>query len=443
MAEQTERPSTTDAATPAPVTGPAPRGETARRALPWALALVALGLAAALWLVGSARVEARSRGDSGDAHRSAREREIARMIATLGDVRSATVLIGNSAAGHGGASVTLELRDRSALSAETASAVAGLVASAVPGLAPEDVVVVDSRDAARTYRLSGDTGAAGDGGAVLRLRREVERALADKLRALFAGMHIDCVAVVSAEIDLDRVKKHIVDVDPQRTGGVVLKDERGYLAPDEAAATAAPRRGASAGRAAALPGAASRRRDETRKTEFDVSRLTQEVTKAVGRVAKVRASVVYFDRRTQSADGKWSYDTTVGSEENRLKYTRLAVRALGLEDYDEKSVEVQYMKSASAAPSVEEARRWPDVVGWAIGIGAAALAVAALAGAAVAVARMRTRRTLPATEAQPAATEAGPEVPASEKLRRDVTRTVAEDVGRAAGILRRWIAREG
>ena len=442
MAEQTERPSMTNAVAEAREAGSARRGGTIRSALPWAFAALALCLAGALWLVGSARVEARSRGgNSDDAHRSAREREIARMVVTLGDVRSATVLIGDAAAGRSSASVALELRDGCALSAETASAVAGLVASAVPGLAPENVVVVDSRDAARTFRLSGDTGAAGDGASALRLRRDVERALADKLRSLFAGMHIECVAVVSAEIDLDRVKEHLVDVDPQRTGGVVLKDERGYLAP-ATDAMSAPRRGASAGRSAVLPGTTRpSRRDETRTTEFDVSRLTQEVTKAVGSLANVRASVVYFDRRMQGADGTWSYDSTVSSEENRLKYKRLAVQALGL--YDQDAVEVQYMPSASATPLVGETRRGPDVLGWAAAAGVFLVAIAALAGASVAVARMRRRRASPGLETQPAAAEAGPEIPASEKLRRDVARTAAEDVGRAAGILRRWIAREG
>jgi flagellar M-ring protein FliF len=366
------------------------------------------------------------------------------MVATLGDVRSATVLIGEAGGRGGKASVTLELREGCALSAEKASAVAGLVAAAAPGLAPEDVVVVDSRDAARTYRLSSDSGVASEGAAALRLRREVECALADKLRALFTGMGIDCVAVVSAEIDLDRVREHLVEVDPRATGGVVIKDERGYPTPEGARGAAATGRGASAGRPAVLPGAGAGRVDETRRTEFDVSRLTQEVTKAVGRLAKVRASVVYFDRRKQDADGTWSYDKTVASEENRIAYRRLAIRALGLEDYDEDAVEVQYMPSARAEPVVEDARlRGRDVLAWAAGAAATALAIAVVVAVVVAFARMVRRRGAPPAEAVAALPEGEPELPASERLRRDVARTAAEDVGRTAAILRRWIAREG
>jgi flagellar biosynthesis/type III secretory pathway M-ring protein FliF/YscJ len=355
------------------------------------------------------------------------------MVSTLGDVEAATVLIGGAGGSRGGASVTLEMRAQSELSAETASAVAGLVASATPGLTPEDVMVVDSRDAARSYKLSGDAGVASEGAAALRLRRDVERALADKLRALFTGMGIDCVAVVSVEIDLDRVKELDVAVDPKGTGGVVMKDERGYVRPSEA-------RGASAGRPAALPRTTASRGGETRTLVFDVSRLTKEVTKAVGSVAKVRASVVYFDRRKQNADGTWSYDTAVG-DKNREIYQRLAVRALGLEDNGD-AVQVEYMPSASSKPTVADAGgRGTNVIAWAAS--ATAVAIALIAGAVIALGRIRRSRTEQQMEATAAASETNLELSASEKLKRDVAKTAAEDVGRTAAILRRWIAREG
>jgi len=432
MAEQTERPSRGNGSPEAKAAAGTPGAGASKRGFPWAImgaALVgALGLALALRLVGPVRAEARARsGSPDDVRRSAREREIARMVSTLGEVRAATVLIGESGVG-GKASVTLEMREGCALSAEKASAVAGLVAAAAPGVAPEDVVVVDSGDAARTHRLSDTSGVASEGAAVLRLRHEVESALADKLRVLFTGMGIDCVAVVSAEIDLNRVKEHLIEVDPKGTGGVVVRDERGYPAPQGAPGPAATEEGA-------VPAS------EMRRTEIDVSRLTQEVTKAVGRLANVRASVVLFDRKTQKRDGTWEYTSV---EKDLANYKSLAVRALGLEDYDKDAVEVQYMPSARATPAMEEAPMiGAGALTLALGAAATALALAALAGLAYALARIRRGRAAPKAEAEAAAPESAEEVPAVERLRTDVSRTAAADVGRAAAILRRWIAREG
>jgi len=417
MAEQTESPSRGNGSPEAMAPAGTPGAETPRRGFPWAIvgaAIVgALGLALALRLVGPVRAEVRARAvDPDDARRSAREREIARMVATLGEVRAATVLIGESGVG-GKASVTLEMRPGCALSVEKASAVAGLVAAAVPGVAPEDVVVVDSGDAARTHRLSDTSGVASEGAAILRLRREVESALADKLRALFTGMGIDCVAVVSAEIDLDRVKEHLVKVDPDNTGGAVMREERGN-----------PESG------------------ETRKTEIDVSRLTQEVTKAVGTLANVRASVVLFDRKTQRQDGTWEYTSV---EKDLANYKTLAVRALGLEGEDDDAVVVRYMPSARATPASEETPTpWAGALAWVLGAAATAVAIAALASLAYALARTSRGRAAPKVKAEVAtAPESAEEAPAFERLRTDIARTAAADVGRAAAILRRWIAREG
>ena len=432
MAEQTERPSPGNGSPEAKGSAGAPAVGMPGRAFPWAIvgaaAAGALGLALVFWLVGPARAAARAHAQGpDDVRRSAREREIARMVSTLGEVCSATVLIGESGAG-GKASVTLQMRPGCPLSAEKASAVAGLVASAAPGVAPEDVVVVDSGDAARTYRLSDTSGVATEGAAVLRLRREVECALADKLRALFTGMGIDCVAVVSAEMDLDRVKEHLVEVDPKGTGGVVVRDERGFPTLQGASGAAATEEGAV-------------RADEMRRTEIDVSRLTQEVTKAVGTLGNIRASVVLFDRKTQKRDGTWEYTSV---EKDLAKYKGLAVRALGLEGEDDDAVVVQYMPSARATPAAEEASTiGPGALAWTLGAAATVLAMSALACLAYAVARIRRGRAAPKPELAAAAPELAEEVPVVERLRTDVARTAAADIGRTAAILRRWIAREG
>ena len=120
------------------------------------------------------------------------------------------------------------------------------------------------------------------------------------------------------------------------------------------------------------------------------------------------------------------------------------MRALGLEDYDKDAVEVQYMPSARATPAmVETPTPWAGALAWVLGAAAVAGALAALAGLAYALARISRGRAAPKVEAEAAAPESAEEIPAVEGLRADVSRTAAADVGRAAAILRRWIAREG
>ncbi len=400
----------------------APAGTGLKRRLravwPWAVAAGAVAIAVGLWTAGTMRAGGRTAPELlEDMRRGAREREIARMITTLHDVRSAKVLLRDGT--QRPASVTLELCGGAVLTPSTASAVAGLVASAAPGLDAHEVVVVDSRDPGRTHRLSPDSEFAYRGAAVLRLRRDVERALADKLRALFAGMSIECVAVVSAELDLDRVEEKVLKLDPEGKGEVILSEERG-----------APSDGGSL-------------RGQTRKIEAEVSRITQEISRAPKGLASVKASVVLFDRVIQDADGTWKYERI--ADKDLDNYRALAGRALGL-DNDEiknKTVEVQYLKSPWAKPPVAEAEpRLFGPLAWAAGaVVIAAVAVGAIA-AAFALGRLVRRRPA-VVQPQPVPVEPEDQPQSAEKLKADVASSAAGDVERTAAILRRWIAQEG
>jgi flagellar biosynthesis/type III secretory pathway M-ring protein FliF/YscJ len=417
MAEQSERPPaevTEDASTAAAGTGLKRR---LRAVWPWAVAAGAVAIAVGLWAAGSTRAGGRTAPELlEDMRRGAREREIARMITTLHDVRSAKVLLRDGTPRR--ASVTLELCGGAALSPETASAVAGLVASAAPGLDAHEVVVVDSRDPGRTHRLSPDSEFAYRGAAVLRLRRDVERALADKLRALFAGMSIECVAVVSAELDLDRVEEKVLTLDPEGKGEVILSEERG------------------------APSASGSTRGQTRKIEAEVSRITQEISRAPKGLASVKASVVLFDRVMQDVDGTWKYERI--ADKDLDNYRALAGRALGLDDEEikNKTVEVQYLKSPWAKPPVADAepRLFSPPARAVAKVVIVAVAVALIA--AFALGRLVRRRP---AEVEPPPAPVEPESgPLSvEDLKAEVASSAAEDVERTAAILRRWIAQEG
>ncbi len=377
-------------------------------------AVVALAAVAGLWLAAGTRAGSPAPDELRNAaRRRAREREIARMLATRGEVRSAAVILSGDAAGKPAASVTLDLRAGAALSPETASAVAGLVASAAPGLDPHDVIGVDSRDPARTHRLSPDAETAYAGAAVLRLRRDVERSLADKLRALFAGMGIECVAVVSAELDLDRVEEEILKLDPDGRGEVVLREERG----------------------------------ETQKIEAAVSRITQKISRSPKGLAKVRASVVLFDRVVQEPAGTWRYDRSV--EKKLAAYGVLAARALGLAAADMKPgrpVEVQSLASPWATPQVETPRPVASH-GKLWTVQSAALIAATVVAALLVFALVRIARAGPRAGGDDTRAAAAPEEAAGENVMADATEqasgAASRAAERAASVLRRWIASEG
>ena len=357
---------------------------------PWAAGAAAVALAGLLWAV-SGRARTQTPGEMlQELRRAAREREIARMVAGLEGVASADILLRERSNGSpAGASVTLEMASGGVLGPETASAVAGLVASAVPGLDPAGIVVVDARDPGRTHRLAPDADVACDGAAVLRLRAQVERALAGKIRGLFAGMQIECVAVVSAELDLNSIEERLVEIDPNDKGEFVVREEREVRARGSAAArtpsalSGAGRGGAVANRPAALsPAAAAAPAGspvETRTREFEIGRLTSEITRRPRGLADVNASVVIFDRVRQAADGSWEYDRTVGSNENVERYTQLVARALGLDTEQEGRIVLQYMPSPwRAPPEAAVAGRGPGAAGY--------LAIAALVAAGAVVA---------------------------------------------------------
>jgi hypothetical protein len=235
-------------------------------------------------------------------------------------------------------------------------------------------------------------------------------------------MQIECVAVVSAELDLDRIEETILDVDPDGRGELVLHEERAY----EPSADG--------------PGA---RGFESRKIDAVVSEVRREITRSVGRFAEVRASVVLFDRLVQGSDGTWSYDRSLADDQEQLDgYRQLAARALGIDETAAKdAIEIQYLPSPWATPpGAVEPRRGPGPAGY------AALAVVAFAAAALVLGVVRTTRRPAPAAAPPAAAppEAPPSpVPPGEALRREVADAVAGDLDRAASVLRRWIAKEG
>lgn len=326
-----------------------------------------------------------------------RTRNLVRMIESLREVKSAEVLLEGPSSEA--ATVTLSMRDGEALTHTLSLAVAEMVSSGVNGLTPEGVSVIDIANPTKTFEEIELKGVAKEGAEVLRLRRRVEFELAGKLKSLFAGMQIECVANVNASLDLDRVKETIKTIDPLGQGEVVLYEER---------------------------------TGDMRKTESIVSQTTKEILGAVGEYADVRASLVVFDRVVQDETGAWVYARPENIETNLQKYARLAANTLGV---GVESIEVQYMKSPFATPPVEKVTK--DTRPLILGMGITATLLVLLIVWLLLTGRRNTKAQA-AIDANAALLKEA-SVPESNEL--DIATLAAEDVDRSASILKRWIVR--
>jgi flagellar biosynthesis/type III secretory pathway M-ring protein FliF/YscJ len=271
----------------------------------------------------------------------------------------------------------------------------------------------------------------------MRLRARVERALADKIRGFFAGMQIESVVVVSARLELDRIKERMLELDPEGRGDIVVNEERSS---GPARRAASPESAATANAPAALPEVTSRARSETqyRKTESIISYVQREIRRSAKGLVDVSASVVVFDRLVQR-DGVWQYDTSV--KDHLDDYKALVARALGVSgDQARQKIEVKYLPSPwTSPPPLEEPARG---TAW----GYAAFAAAGVALALVVLGTLRIaagrHRNEPAADARPATPSDRPQAPTVGPLRDEVARIVGEDLERSAAILGRWLAKE-
>lgn len=340
-----------------------------------------------------------------DVRRAELEERICRMLRTLTGVESAKVLLkGRNGHEPAGASVIVTMHRGTELTEDLAATMASLVESAVPGLKSSDVTVVDALRPNKPMSRRGDD-IGGESAYLIKLRLDIERELAARLRAFFAAMQIECAVAVSVELDADRVREHALELDPQGRGELVLREER-------------------------VEGT------NTRKVEAAVSYITREIVRSPRGIAHIRASVVLFDRLVETPDGRLVYDRTVVPEKVKLgEYARLACRALGLDDPS--AVEVQYLPSPRHEPPSIERPRGYAVAAVYVVLGAGAAGFLTLAWLLV-----KTRaRGRPSEAVRPAEAPAVPQ-PAPD-IRSELRRLVAEDIDRAAGILSRWIAREG
>ena len=276
-------------------------------------------------------------------YRRALEGEIARTIATIGEVSSARVhiamgkdsLFGESRPAK--ASVVLKLRGQRPLAASSIAGISNLVAASVEGLRPESVVIVDSygRPLARPSEDDSDP----LGAAQLERQQRLERDLSTRV-----------IALLEPVVGADRVRVNVAlklnphtseETEERYDPNTVVRSRQ--ISSDQANLPAAlgqvagvrsnlpPQPSDPKTPAAAVPGAGSSRTAET--TNYEVSKTTRHVVRPPGEVARLSVAVILDDDQQpkKEKDGSVKHVRVPREREELQKIHGLVAAAVGFD----------------------------------------------------------------------------------------------------------------
>ena len=310
-------------------------------------------------------------------YRRALEGELARTIATIGEVQTARVHIAMakqslfaSGAEPAKASVVLKLRRNTPLSPATINGIAGLVSASVESLRPESVVIVDTLG----RRLSATGQTDGDTGEQLDKQKRLERDLTQKVVALLEPVvGADHVRVnVSARLNAasqeeteERFAPETVVRSRQTSSDTGTSMS---VKPVDGSATVAGARGnAPTGASTAPPEGAdpvptqqtSGRSTET--TNFEVSKVTRHTVAPPGQVARLAVAVILDDERVTTTDksGKTTMVAKPRSPEALQRIQQLVATSVGLDTDRGDQITVENI-SFTETPEVAE----PEAAWW-------------------------------------------------------------------------------
>lgn len=304
-------------------------------------------------------------------YRRALEGELARTIATIGEVQTARVHIAmakeslfSSGAEPAKASVVLKLRRNAPLAPATINGIAGLVSASVESLRPESVVIVDTFG----RRLSGATQSDADTGEQLDRQKRLERDLTQKVIALLEPVvGAERVRVnVSAKLNADSQEETEERFAPETvirsrqtssdTGtATTLQNANG------APTVAGARGNAPTGASTAPPEAGeavptqqtSGRSAET--TNFEVSKLTRHTVAPPGQVARLSVAVILDDERVTATDkdGKTTTTAKPRPPEALQRIQQLVATSVGLDMERGDQITVENISFTEAVPEAE------------------------------------------------------------------------------------------
>jgi flagellar M-ring protein FliF len=276
-------------------------------------------------------------------YRRALEGEIARTIATIGEVSSARVHIAMGKDSLFGeprpakASVVLKLRGQRPLATSSIAGISNLVAASVEGLRPESVVILDSygRPLARPSEDDSDP----LGAAQLERQQRLERDLSTRV-----------IALLEPVVGADRVRVNVaLKLNPQTSEeteerydpNTVVRSRQ--ISSDQANLPGAlgqvagvrsnlpPQPSDPKTPTAAVPGAGSSRTAET--TNYEVSKTTRRVVRPPGEVARLSVAVILDDDQQQNKekDGAVKTVRVARQREELQKIHGLVAAAVGFD----------------------------------------------------------------------------------------------------------------
>jgi flagellar M-ring protein FliF len=299
-------------------------------------------------------------------YRRALEGELARTIATIGQVQTARVHIAMakeslfaSGAEPAKASVVLKLKNNSPLPPGTITGIAGLVSASVESLRPESVVIVDTFG----RRLSGpDQEEHANDGLQLDRQRRMEQDLTQKVVALLEPVvGVDRVRVnVSTRLSADSQEETQETYDPEtviRSRQVSSDTTNAILNSGVAGARGNAPPGAST--ATVDPAQTNQQQNAGRMSEttnFEVSKTTTHKIAPPGQIARLSVAVIVDDDHVSTTDaaGATTVQNKPRTPEELQRIQGLVAASVGLDTERGDQITVENIAFNDNAPDMAE-----------------------------------------------------------------------------------------
>ncbi len=274
-----------------------------------------------------------------------------------------------------GVGITVAMRGGQALDQQFANSVIDLASSVVRNADPKLVKVIDARDARRCFTKEDSDTEYFIGKNRLMLKSQMESYYQKKINELISATGYEGKALVTVELDLDKVKELAQEIDPEKTLVVYQKvhklDSTGATAPGGAVGVDPNNPVAAGGAASTSSGSAgtpSKTKDSESETKTICSFVTKEIMRAPGKVAKITASVVINDRIIFKKNEKTGEVTQVyetPGEDIKANWKNLVAKIIGINTNDntviDQAVAICHWKPVREAPDAPAAAPKPDV----------------------------------------------------------------------------------
>ena len=280
------------------------------------------------------------------------EGELARTISRLAEISNARVHIVlprdsffEESREPAKASVVLALRGGTVLSRSSIAGIRGVVAGAVPGLTPQNVSVVDDEGRVLAQSLdSGDTARSGIE-QEMSLREQLERETTAKaaaiLEPIFGKENVRVNASVEINTSVVEQTEELFNPEPQAVVSRQRSEERAGGAILDAGIP-----GTQSNVGIEEPGATlmvgPERMRESEITNYEISRTVRHTVQPKGSIRRLSVAVALNDRPVvvTGQDGSTTTRMERISEEDRLRYERLIMAAVGYDEQRGDFVEV-------------------------------------------------------------------------------------------------------